>query len=85
MDWFLYERDLRHKRVKLFRKFCKAGAISKPYLGPCQTSTMELFRENSLRFLNFFSTLNYYILFLFFFLKNYEPTLIFFVSDVFLI
>ena len=84
MDWFLYDRDLRHKRVKLFSKFCKVGAISKAYLGPCQTSTMELFRENSLRFFYFF-LLRIIAFCFFFFLKNYEPTLIFFVSDVSLI
>ena len=29
MDWFLYDRDLRHERVKTY---------SETSLGPCQTS-----------------------------------------------
>ena len=40
MDWFLYDRTLCHKGVE---------SRAKMYLGLCQTSIMELFRETSYR------------------------------------
>ena len=45
MDWFLYGRDLRHERVKLWTGLFPAGSYitAKAYSEPCRTSKMDLF------------------------------------------
>ena len=40
LDWFLYDRDLHHERVK-------DPTLNLEISDPCQTSTLKFFCENS--------------------------------------
>ena len=42
MDWFLFDRDLRHERV--------TGQVTEAYLGPCKTFTMKIFEQQLIIF-----------------------------------